>query len=82
MPQCAKCKSTNVIEDGAVFDTTRNSQQLLQAGFQENPAALFFTGDCYRPIRAAICGDCGFVEMSIDDPQGLFAEYRRARGTG
>ncbi len=79
MSQCAKCGSKRIIEDGVLFDTTRNSRVALHAGFQKDPTALLFTGDMLEAIRAPICGDCGFVEIFVQNAPQLYASYLEAR---
>ena len=80
--RCSKCESGDIIRDGAVFDMDRGMTFNLQAGFMARPGAVFFKGRTYNSVRATICGNCGFVELFVEDPKGLFAEYRNARSQG
>jgi len=79
---CPKCDSDEVIRDGVVFDKDRGNTGALQAGFLANPNALFFKGMTNNSVRARLCGNCGFVELFVEDPKGLYAEYQRSRNTG
>jgi hypothetical protein len=76
---CAKCGSTDLIRDGVVFDFDRVGIGRLHAGFLANPDAIFMKGKTFNPVRARICGHCGYIEMFVVDSKELFQEYVKAR---
>jgi predicted nucleic-acid-binding Zn-ribbon protein len=82
MEACTKCRSTQVITDGVIFDTTRNSTVRLAAGFQKDPSAWIFTGDVRAEIRAVICGACGFMELFANDALRLYEAYSAHKASG
>ena len=44
------------------------------------PEALFFKDTRKGVLKATVCGQCGRVELSIDNPQELWAIYKRHQG--
>jgi hypothetical protein len=44
-----------------------------------NPDAWLFKGAVYARLRATICGECGYTELTADDPAGVYEAYLRVR---
>ena len=76
---CAKCGSTEVIRDGAAFYKDGWFLGRLMAGFEANPGAAVFKGKACHAMRAVLCGQCGYVDLFVTNPQELYAEYKKAR---
>lgn len=79
MKSCSRCGSSKMIEDGVVFDDGRNSKSLLEAGFLRTPSRIVFRGNVSQVVRAVICGECGYLEMHLDNAPDLYAQYIEAR---
>ena len=45
----------------------------------EHPEALVFTGTHSADLRSRVCGECGYVESYIEDPQELYPAYLAGR---
>ncbi len=80
MQRCVKCGSASVITDGVVFDQDESLARPQHAGFQKKPTALIFTGNVSARLRAVICGDCGYVELYLEDAPAIYGAYRQAHG--
>jgi hypothetical protein len=75
---CGKCGSTNVIPDAILGDQGRYSDGKLKVHVMGNPGALIFKDLMRSELRAAICGECGHVELSISNPRALYEHYLRS----
>ncbi len=73
--ECAVCGSARIIPDVQIVDKDESMKGDLQVRIARNPAALFFKGMVYQPLRAWICGDCGHVELFVPNPQELYEAY-------
>jgi ribosomal protein S27AE len=72
---CAKCGSSKIIPDAQVFDQGQYSDGYVKVMVPEEPEALIFKGNKLTPLRARVCGDCGFTELAVEDPQLLWEAY-------
>jgi hypothetical protein len=43
-----------------------------------NPEALIFKNRLYGKLTADICGDCGHVELRVENPEELYDHYHEA----
>ena len=75
---CRRCGSTNVIPDALLGDPGQLSDGRLKVHVMGNPGALFFKNFMRSELRAAICGECGHVELSISNPNALYEHYLRS----
>ena len=44
-----------------------------------NPEAWVFKGSVYARLRATICGDCGYTELTAENPGALYDAYIAAQ---
>lgn len=73
---CAKCNSTKIIPNARVVDKgDHNSPMDLTVHVYENPDAMIFKGTHEGQLSARICGDCGFVEMYVENPAELYEVF-------
>ena len=49
--------------------------QDLQVEFQRHPRALIFKQAHRESLRATVCGECGNVGLSVENPQALWKAY-------
>ncbi len=75
--QCAKCGSTKIIPKVRVLDQGQHSNGDLQVVVYGNPEALVFKDRLYGKLTADICGECGHVELRVENPAELFQHYRQ-----
>jgi predicted nucleic-acid-binding Zn-ribbon protein len=76
--QCAKCGSGKVISLVSVQDQGQYLDGTLRAlvGYT-NPEAWLFKGAVYARLRATICGECGYTELTAVNPGALYEAYLR-----
>lgn len=67
---CAKCGSDRVLEDVRVVDGTLDED--LVAKVEREPHARRHEGAVSVPLKARVCGSCGFAELYASDPAILF----------
>jgi hypothetical protein len=74
---CAKCQSEKIIPSARVMDRGDYSADAgnLTLVVDENPEALVFKGSHKSELYARVCGDCGFSELYVEDPQELYQVY-------
>lgn len=59
-------------DDNAAYD--------FSAVVDTKPSAIFFKGRCYGPMRASICGSCGYTEFYATNPEELYDAYQESLG--
>jgi hypothetical protein len=47
----------------------------------ENPDALLFKGSNEGTLQARVCGECGYLELFLENPSELYETYRNSKGT-
>lgn len=76
--QCSVCGSTEVISDLRIVDHGfMDSQHDLAIELHGKPRARLFKDTKKFVLRAAVCGECGHVDLSVDNPQELWRTYKR-----
>ena len=45
------------------------------------PDAVIFKDAHQELVRATVCGDCGKVELTVDNPKRLWETYTKAQNT-
>ena len=78
--QCAKCGSDKLIPLISIADQGKYSDGTLKArvGFT-NPEAWLFKGAVYARLRATICGECGYTELTAENPAELYEAYLKSQ---
>ena len=74
MNNCPRCQSEKVIPDVRIVD---RAVHVLRLGVKvyEHPEALVFKGAHAADMRSRVCGECGYVESYVENPQELYAAY-------
>ena len=73
--ECAKCGEKKVIPSVRIIDSGKSSFQNLNVQINRNPAAFLFTGAEYGELRVRICGECGYSELFVENPETLLHAY-------
>jgi ribosomal protein L40E len=78
--RCRKCGSDKVIPLVGVLDQGQYSDGKLKAhvGYT-NPEAWLFKGPVYAELRATICGECGYTELTAENPAAVYEAYLAAK---
>lgn len=80
--KCSGCGSEKVIPNIKIVDHGEmNLEHDLAIKLHGRPDALFFKDTRRSVLKASVCGRCGKVEMSVENPQELWEIYERHRST-
>lgn len=74
--KCPRCGSENVMPNLRIrdcYDTIESGD--IEVEVQRTPDALIFKGAHREALRATVCGECGNVELTVDNPEGLWETY-------
>ena len=55
--------------------------QDLEVEVQANPDALIFKRSHRGALRATVCGECGNVGLSVENPQTLWKAYTQRKNS-
>lgn len=73
---CSKCQSTKMIPNVHIRDYGDHmSNNQLSVEIYEDPEAMIFKGTHEGALHARICGDCGYTELYVENPQELYLVY-------
>lgn len=74
--KCNGCGSEKIMLNLRIRDGyDRVSGQDLEVEVQRNPDAFIFTQAHREVLRATVCGECGNVGLSVENPQALWQAY-------
>jgi hypothetical protein len=76
---CLRCGSTDIARHLRVVDQGHHSDGYLELVAYGDPDAIFFKDPTYGKIYADVCGQCGHVELRIQNPGEIFDQYRRSK---
>lgn len=79
---CSRCQSDKVIPNVHIRDYgDYGSNSQLSIEIYEKPDALIFKGTFEGPLNAWVCGECGYTELYIENPQELYSKYLEIKST-
>lgn len=77
--KCPKCGSSEWIPDVTVMTqgTVAEGECAVMAEVQRRPRAIIRSKDPIRsPLKATVCGECGFTELHATEARELLSAYR------
>lgn len=75
---CGKCGSDKIVPKVQVIDRGDHSVEgNLEVAIDENPDAFFFRERFRAGISARVCGNCGFVEFYVNNPDLLYSAHQK-----
>ena len=74
LEKCPKCGSTQVMNDVQVADALEEN---LKVQVQQKPHALLLKGTVRVPLKAQVCGTCGYTELYATDPKRLLKAHEQ-----
>jgi hypothetical protein len=77
--RCAVCGSERIIPEVPVLDRGDGSPGHLQVMIYGDPDALIFKDRRFETCTASICGDCGHMELRVQNARELYDHYLRSR---
>lgn len=76
LPTCPRCGAEAVIPDARLVDRgDSDARKNAEVGVMRAPEAVLFKDEVRVPLRAQICGECGFVELYAQNPAALWSAY-------
>ncbi len=75
-PRCPRCGSLKIIPGATIQDQGEYSSGKLRIVVYGDPGAMIFKDRLYGTLTAYVCGDCGHVELYVDNPDELYDHYR------
>ena len=79
--KCSGCGSAQLIPNVKIVDHGyMDSQHDLAIELHGKPGAMIFKDTRKGVLSATVCGKCGKVELSVDNPRELWEIYKRHEG--
>ena len=76
--KCGRCGSEKIMSNLRIRDRYEAGVgQDLEVEVQSNPDALIFKQTHREALRATVCGECGNVGLSVENPQGLWKAHNQ-----
>jgi uncharacterized OB-fold protein len=77
---CSKCGSDKIMTNVKIVDHGyMDSKHDLSIEFHKNPNAWVVKGTQKGTLFANVCGQCGYVELSVGNPEELWDLYKKNR---
>ena len=76
---CSVCSSTKIIHDIAIVDLAHGNVKKSLSIEIKTTERTFFNKFEKQKLNAQICGSCGKVDLSIDNPQDLWQAYLKSK---
>ncbi len=74
--KCSRCGSEKVMSDLRIRDRYEHGfGNDLEVEVRGNPDALLFKQAHREALRATVCGECGNVGLSVENPEALWKVY-------
>lgn len=81
MSKCSECGSENVIPNLKIVDHGHGDHKHdLAVELHGKPDAWIRKDTRKGVLMATVCGQCGKVELSVDNPRELWEVYKRNAG--
>ncbi|HYM22660.1 MAG TPA: hypothetical protein VEU08_05615 [Vicinamibacterales bacterium] len=78
--KCMKCGSERVVPRARVIDRGNASvTDSVRVGVARNPDAILFKDYEVANLNARVCGDCGHVELFVDEGLSMFQAFVHGR---
>lgn len=76
---CPRCGSRKIVPDVVIADRDDLSDGRLKAWVAGNPAAIIFRNHMSVEIRGDVCGQCGHLELRVENHEDLYDHFRSMR---
>jgi hypothetical protein len=83
MATCGKCGSEKVVPDVPLWDhfgDVGGYTKRAALSVHGEPEAWFFKDTAAGHLHAAVCGECGYVELRVDHFRELYERYLKSQG--
>ena len=72
---CTQCGSDKIMQDMALSEQAAGGP--LVVTLEGNPDAMIFKDMKIEALRATVCGECGYVCLSVENPNELWETYKK-----
>lgn len=83
--KCSRCGSDKIMPNLRIYDFANpvgtSRKNWIGIEVVAKPDALIFKDAHQELLRATVCGDCGNVELTVDNPKGLWESYTKRQNT-
>jgi len=80
--KCLRCGSEKILHNMRIRDRYEAGLgQDLEVEVEGNPEALIFKQAHREALRATVCGECGNVGLSVENPKVLWETYIQQRNS-
>lgn len=79
--KCAKCGSDKIMPNLRIHDIGKRRMDWIGIEIVAKPEAVIFKDSHKEFMRATVCGDCGNVDLTVDNPKGLWETYTNRETT-
>ena len=76
---CSKCGSTKRMSRLPLIDQGQLPGSLKVLLGATRPDAWFLQGPIFATLEADSCGECGYTELYLTDPESAYRDWRRVR---
>ena len=76
--QCGRCGSGRAMPNLRIRDDVGLGQD-LEIEVEGNPDAVLFKKAHKETLRATVCGECGNVGFSVENPKALWETYTQQK---
>lgn len=77
--KCGRCGSEKVMPNLRIRD--RYTAEDLEVEVESNPNAMIFKKAHKEALRATVCGKCGNVGLSVENPEALWEAYTHKKNS-
>jgi len=78
--ECTKCGAPQLISARVVGRSNADGfDHDIQLRIDAHPEALVFTSAKRSALQASVCGNCGYTEFRVEDPQTLYTAWLEAQ---
>ena len=77
--KCGRCGSEKVMSNLRIRD--RYTAEDLEVEVEGNPDAMIFKKAHKEALRATVCGECGNVGLSVENPEALWETYTQKQNS-
>ena len=78
--KCPRCGSEKVMPNLQIRDNLGFGIK-LEVEVEGNPNAMIFKKSRRSALKATVCGECGNVELSVNNPKQLWEHYSITKNT-
>ena len=76
--KCGRCRSEKIMPNLRIRDSQSGDLKVEVPG---NPDALIFKEIHREALRATVCGECGNVGLSVENPNALWDTYTQNKNS-